>query len=271
MTGRTNTIALVTGAGDGIGRALALRLAEHHTVLAVDILEKTAIDVAQQICSEGGEAEAFACDISDRQGVQALAECVHHEHGVLTQLWAHAGVGLAGGLIGAREKNLDWLLSVNVSGTLNTLRAFVPEMLARPGERHVVVTASSASLRSVEAPLAAYGASKHMSMGIAEGLRGELAESHVGVSVLCPGLTNTRIWNAGRARPERFGGPATVHAEVGKRWEEHGMSAESVAKEAILAVDARRFYIIVPVEGTRSGFEERNRDIDQAFPDRLSR
>ncbi|MEO0499938.1 MAG: SDR family NAD(P)-dependent oxidoreductase [Pseudomonadota bacterium] len=255
-------IAVVTGGGDGIGAALSRELAARGArVAVVDIREEAAHAVADDI---GTAAQAYACDISDRNAVATLAETVVQDFGAVHMLFANAGIGIASGFLAARERALDWIVGVNVTGTLDTLRAFYPHIETAEGERAMVVTASSASLMSPDGPLSAYGGSKHMSMGIAEALRAELAPTDIRAGVLCPGLVNTPIWDGAKARPDRFGGVRHAPVDAGKAWEA-GMTADHVAKTALDGLAAGEFYLIVPDPRTRAGFDARSEAIAAAI------
>jgi NAD(P)-dependent dehydrogenase (short-subunit alcohol dehydrogenase family) len=266
MNDNPNGVVVVTGGGDGIGRALCLAYASRGAPVAVvDIRKEAAEDVAREIAVAGGQAEPFACDISLEAECVRMAEDVATRLGATTHLWAHAGVGIGGGYIASKLGNIDWMLSVNVWGTLYTVRAFASQMIAAATPSRIIVTASSISLAHPDEGTAAYGGSKHMSMGIAEGLRAELTGTNVGVSVLCPGLVNTGIWNGGRARPERFGGARNLPEETGEPWKA-GLDPADVASQAIAGVDEGRFFLIAPYEGTRARFDERTAEMASAFP-----
>ena len=110
--------------------------------------------------------------------------------------------------------NWRWIVDVNILGVAHVINAFVPRMVARVGdtggEAHIVNTASMAGLRAGDGwAHSAYGASKFAVVSMSRNLRGELAGSGIGVSVLCPGGVDTRIWEAGRNRPAERGGPET--------------------------------------------------------------
>jgi len=131
--------------------------------------------------------------------------------------------------------------------------------------RHVCVTASSIALAAPEGPFTIYAATKHAAMGIAEALRGELANTHVGVTVLCPGLTDTNIWNAGQARPERLGGVVSrPHAE-GEHWRTQGLDPAWIAAEAIKAIDANAPYVGPMHKSSTAAFERRTAAIREGF------
>ncbi|MGB3721788.1 MAG: SDR family oxidoreductase [Pacificimonas sp.] len=246
--------AVVTGGGDGIGAALSIELARRGANVAVVDIRKDAADaVAKHI---GSAARAYACDISDPDAVASLAPTVANDFDELHLMFANAGIGIGAGFLSARQRALDWIIGVNVTGTLNSLRAFWPFIEKAGGDRAMVVTASSASLVSPSGPLSAYGGSKHMSMGIAEALRAELEPTGVRAAVICPGLVNTPIWDGAKARPERFGGIRRATPEMGANWES-GMTSEHVARTALDGLAAGGFYLVVPDERTELGFRKR--------------
>jgi NAD(P)-dependent dehydrogenase (short-subunit alcohol dehydrogenase family) len=232
-------LAVITGGADGIGKALGHALARcAMRVALLDIRQEAAEATAAAIRAEGGDAQAFACDVTLTDSLQAAANAVQAKMGAVALLCANAGVGAAGGPLAARDSTIDWVLSVNQKGVLDTLRAFRPLVHDEGGPRHVMITASSASLVSPAASrLALYGGSKHCTMGMAEAAAVELAEEGIGTTILCPGLINTRIWDGARARPERFGGPRYQPEETGEMWRTRGMDVNWVAEEALAAID----------------------------------
>ena len=205
---------VVTGGGDGIGMGICIEAGQRGMHVAVlDIRHDAALEVADRIKAAGGKAGAYGCDITESDQVSDTARQIRSELGEVGQLWANAGVVFRGGLLEMTEKELDWMTSVNISGTLHTVRSFVPEMLASGAPGHVVITGSVASILPAASPLGAYCSTKYMSIGIAEALRAELRGTNVGASMLIPGRVATVAWNATKARPERFGGFHDLSAE----------------------------------------------------------
>lgn len=264
MQDLTGLVGVVTGGGDGIGRALCLELARQGMHVAVlDIREDAAAAVALACGQEGVKALALTCDVSLPEELEQAAAIVRRDLGPVSLVWANAGLGIAHGFIGARRDALKWMYGVNVDGTIDTLRAFVPAMQEQTGWRHVGITGSMAGITSPDdgAP-SAYAASKFAVVGIAEGLRGELAPDGIGVTLLCPGLVDTRIWDGARARPERYGGPRTLPEDVGEHWRTEGMAAEEVGRLGVDAARAGQFYAVMPDDAARGArIEERTRAI----------
>jgi NAD(P)-dependent dehydrogenase (short-subunit alcohol dehydrogenase family) len=121
-------------------------------------------------------------------------------------------------LCDARPRVVEWVFGVNVLGVIWTARAFAQDLRDGEGARHIGVTCSSASLTAPDGDLTLYQASKIATAGVADALRAEFARYGVGVTSFCPGLLNTMIWDAARARPERFGGPRHQAHETGAVW-----------------------------------------------------
>jgi short-subunit dehydrogenase len=188
--------ALITGAASGIGRAMAERFAAEgmHLVL-VDVDEPNLEQAAAEL---GGEAHVV--DVTDPEAIEALARNVSTVH----VLCPNAGVAPTGPLLDMDKATWDWLLGVNLLQVVHLTRLFGPRMVEQ-GDGHVVYTASGAGIIAVPT-LGPYCVTKHGVVALAETLFLELQGTGVGVSVLCPGLVKTGIFESERNRPERFGG-----------------------------------------------------------------
>ena len=199
-------VAVVTGGGSGIGLAMAERfLAEGMLVVIADI-EQSALERATATLGAGDRLLAVSTDVSDPASVDALAGKAARRFGAVHVICNNAGVGGHFGL--SWETPLaewEWMFSVNVRGVIHGVRSFVPGLIAR-GEGHVVNTASIAGWAGVPT-MGPYCASKHAVVGMSESLRRELAlvGSGVGVSVLCPGMVNSRIISSERNWPASLG------------------------------------------------------------------
>lgn len=208
--------AVITGAGRGIGRFLAQHFAARGMrICALDIDAYEAEQTAR-LCGE--DSRGRGCDVSDREEMAKVAEKLIAQGIVPSLLWINAGVGSADTVLGAKDRTIDWLMGVNVYGPLHTARAFVPAMRKAGKPAHVAVTASSASVTPVSGPFTLYATTKQMTAAVGEALSAELAEDGIGVTILCPGILNTDIWNAAQARPERFGGQRQTPDTVGDHW-----------------------------------------------------
>jgi len=209
-------LAMVTGAGDGIGKMLAGKLtAAGMRVCVQDIRADAAGAVAREI---GDSAFPMVFDISDRDAAQQAAADIASKHGSLAMLWINAGVGIGASILDGKPDQIRWAYDVNVLGTIWTAQCFAPLLDGIP--RHVGITASTAALRPPEGAFPLYAATKHGTMALAEALRGELAAKEIETTILCPGLLNTEIWDGAKARPDRYGGVQRMDPKIATMWRE---------------------------------------------------
>jgi len=191
-------LALITGAGSGIGRATALAFAAAGAdVLAADIDETGAAATAHRARELGVEAVPYAVDVVDGAALRKLAEQVRAEHGVPDIVMANAGVAVAGGFLDTDEDDWRRVLDVNLWGVVHTLRAFAPMLVERGGGGHLVVTASMAAYCPWP-NMSAYATTKAAVLSLAQSLRTELAPHDIGVTAVCPGMIATNIINTAR-------------------------------------------------------------------------
>ncbi|MGB7408855.1 MAG: SDR family NAD(P)-dependent oxidoreductase, partial [Pontixanthobacter sp.] len=211
--------ALVTGAGSGIGRFLCHYFARRKMqIISLDIDGDAARETAAQCKSMNVEARSEAVDVSDRDAMVGLADRLSAESIVPSVLWANAGVGSAAATITAKPAAIEWLYGVNVLGSIWTGQAFLPHMLKRRDACHVGITASSASVTPVSGPFTLYATTKQATAAVGEAWMAELAEYDIGVTILCPGILDTAIWNSARSRPDRFGGSRLAPDDAGAHW-----------------------------------------------------
>lgn len=190
-------VAVVTGAGSGIGRALAHRFAAEGMRVALADVDSWALDgSADALVAATPAAEVLTHQVDVRQGseVGALADRVYDEWGQVDLLCNNAGV-FVGGLMWERPpEDFEYCLGVNLWGILHGIRAFVPRMIAQGTDGHVVNTVSVAGLFG--SPYAGpYGVSKFAALAATEALAGDLASvgSAIRASALCPGIIATGI------------------------------------------------------------------------------
>ena len=261
-------VALITGGGGGIGRAIALTLAgEGMRVVVADVEAGAAEAVAAELAASGAEASAETVDVSDPAAVEALAERCDERYGGVDVLCNHAGV-VGPTPIGAESlDNWRWVVDVNVLGLVHAVHAFVPRMLARigaeGGEAHVVNASSIAGLLAGGRwEISAYRASQLAIVGMSRDLRGELAGSGIGVTVLCPGAVATRMWQAGRNRPAERGGPEAYQRPSGL--DGRVIDPLEVGRRALHAIRENQLYAITHPE-RRDVVEAAARDLLDAF------
>ncbi len=198
-------IAVITGAGSGIGRALAIETASlGMTVVAADIEEPSLAETVSMIVAAGGTAVSAPTDVADAAAVSRLSD-VAFEHGVVGLLCNNAGVFSGGYMWERTVADWEWVMAVNVYGIVHAVRSFVPRMLAQDTPCHIVNTASMGGLVT-NAYSGPYYASKFAAVGLSECLAHDLASinAKVGVSVLVPSLIATNIGTSERNRTERY-------------------------------------------------------------------
>ncbi|CAN7386468.1 SDR family NAD(P)-dependent oxidoreductase [Massilia sp. LjRoot122] len=193
-----NRVAVLTGAGGGIGRATALALARRGCHLAVaDIDGAAAADCALAARQLGVRASSHALDVAERGAVRALPAQVLDAHGRVDLLVNNAGVALGGSFEQIAEDDFDWLMEINFGAVVRMTRAFLP--LLRSSDDARIVNLSS--IYGIVAPpgQSAYAASKFAVRGFSNALRHELEGSSVAVSVVHPGGVATAIAKHARA------------------------------------------------------------------------
>lgn len=256
-------LAMVTGAGDGIGAMLARELAKSGMRVCVqDIREAAAQRVVEEI---GQKAFAMAFDVSDRDACIKAAESLA-ERGPLSMLWINAGVGVGSPVLTGKQKTVEWALDVNVRGVVWTAQAFVPLMTDEAGPRHVGITASSAALRRPDGDFPLYATTKHAAFAFGEALRGELALKSIASTLLCPGLINTKIWDGAKARPDRFGGARHMDPSISKMWDE-AKTPDVMWPEIARVIGQGGGYLVCSTDqgGTKAAFEARAREISASI------
>jgi len=273
-------IAVVTGGGSGIGRAVATHLAGAGMQVVVADIQQDALDATvADLVARGHRAIGVRTDVSDGASVEALAEATVAEFGAVHLVHNNAGVGVGGPVWTHTERDWQWVLGVNLWGVIHGIRVFVPRMLEQGGPAHVVNTASMAGLISVPY-LGAYNVSKHGVVTLSETLHRDLrlAGSDIGVSVLCPGLVMTNIFESQRNRPEALaddgdtsglsallaggGDGAATEDALGSFGEI--LPADDVGAAVLDAVRQDRFYILTHPETTETLVRTRCDDIVEA-------
>lgn len=254
-------VAVITGAASGIGRALANRCArEGMRVVLADIEAPALAQAEAELSDAGADVLAIVTDVSKAGDVEALAQATLDAYGAVHLLCNNAGVGAGSTAWETTIKDWKWVLGVNLWGTLHGIRVFLPVMLEQGVEGHIVNTASVAGLISY-APDAPYHLTKHAIVALSEKLYYDLAwrGASVQVSVLCPGMVNTRIMDGERNRPPELRdapSPDTVSPEMAAAIEqqrqaiEAGMSPEVVAERVFQAIVDGQFYILTHPELT---------------------
>lgn len=270
-------VAVVTGGASGIGRAVATRFAQAGMKVVLADIEQGALDETTKAFADAGHtAFPVVTDVSDGKSVEALAEQTLSEFGAVHLLHNNAGVGTGGFVWTHTEADWKWVLGVNLWGVINGVRTFVPIMIEQGQPAHVVNTASMAGLISVPF-LGAYNVSKHGVVTLSETLHRELqmVNAPIGVSVLCPGMVQTNIFESQRNRPEGMRNEGGSQGFEGMIRDQAAGSAdaaslgafgqfltpEEVAGKVFDAVESDRFYILTHPESSEILVTARMEDI----------
>jgi 3-oxoacyl-[acyl-carrier protein] reductase len=197
-----NHIAVITGSGSGIGRAIAQGYArEGARVVLLDINEKAAAEAAQEIRDAGGKAESFALDVTSRKDCVAIASEIAEKVGPVSILVNNAGIARRNGMLGAPEAVIkDWedIIAINLTGTFNVTHAFLEPLRATKGR--IVNLGSVQSFMHLRTPTSpAYTASKHGVLGLTRALAAELGKDGVRVNAIGPGFIETPLNEKTRA------------------------------------------------------------------------
>jgi NAD(P)-dependent dehydrogenase (short-subunit alcohol dehydrogenase family) len=202
-------VAVITGAGSGIGRSLAIKLAERGARLALSDIDIAAVaDTAGKCRQLGAHALPFELDVADRSAVYAHAEKVKCEFGTVNLLFNNAGVALSADVVDMQWDEFEWLMNINFWGVAHGTKAFLPHLI-ESGDGHIVNVSSVFGLMGIPSQ-SAYNAAKFAVRGFTQALRQELRAARYPVGVTCvhPGGVKTNIVVNAR------GGPQGVDVEL---------------------------------------------------------
>ncbi|MEM6990858.1 MAG: SDR family NAD(P)-dependent oxidoreductase [Myxococcota bacterium] len=239
----TNRLAVITGAGSGIGRSLSLGLADLGADVAlVDINTDGLAETASMLERSGRRVTTHEADVSDRARMEALADEIEAEHGHVDVLINNAGVSVAGTFEEQTLEDFDWVVGINLWGVVYGCKAFLP-LLQRSGEAYIVNLSSVFGLVGVPRQTS-YCATKFAVRGFSEALAAELAHTKVKVLSVHPGGINTNIVKASRYR----GQSVASRNKVVEMFERRGMSPDRAAAQIIKAMKKKRERVLITRE-----------------------
>ena len=188
-----NEIALITGAGRGIGRAIAIALAKEGAEVVINYngSEERAKEVKQTIEENGGKASIYKCNVSDFTACEAMIKDIVKEYGHLDILVNNAGITKDGLIMKMKEEDFDSVLNVNLKGTFNTIRHSARQMLKQRSGKIINISSVSGILGNVGQ--ANYAASKAGVIGLTKTMARELGSRGITVNAIAPGFVDTEM------------------------------------------------------------------------------
>jgi NAD(P)-dependent dehydrogenase (short-subunit alcohol dehydrogenase family) len=263
--------AFITGGANGVGLGMAEVFAgEGMNVVIADIRPEHLARAHKDLAAAGLAVHTIELDVTDRDAMARAAKETVQVFGKVHLVCNNAGINLFKELDACDYNDYDWVMGVNLGGVINGVVTFLPYLKAHVEGGHIVNTASMGSI--VSGPGAGiYTAAKFAVRGLSECLRYSLAKDRIGVSVLCPGLVRSHIWDSNSIRPGSLPGESTEHerAFLERLAAVHvaGMDPVEVAQDTLRAVRNNELYVFPHPDHK----EEVRADCEEmlaAFPDK---
>jgi NAD(P)-dependent dehydrogenase (short-subunit alcohol dehydrogenase family) len=249
MTQVAGKVAFITGGGSGVGFGQASVFAAAGCKVAIADIRQDHLDEARQkLEAAGREVLAVKLDISDSKAYKHAADKVEKALGPVQLLFNTAGVSQFGPMQDATREDWEWQINVNLWGMINGIQVFLPRMLARGNDCHIINTASMSAFVSL-ARTGLYCTTKMAVRGLTECLSMDLENTKVRVSLLCPGAVNSNIHESVLSRPKHlektgyYGADPEVFSWL-KKVIEVGMEPETLARYVLKGVLDNAFYIL---------------------------
>jgi NADP-dependent 3-hydroxy acid dehydrogenase YdfG len=200
----TGKVAFVTGGASGMGLAMARSFSAAGMKVAIADIEQAALDrVKAEFAKTNAEVITLKVDVTDRDALERAADQTEAAFGKIHVVCNNAGVAVGGPIDAMSYNDWDWVMGVNLAGVVNGVQTFVNRIKSHGEGGHIVNTASMAGHMAIPG-LGVYNTTKYAVVGLSETMRADLAPHNIGVSVLCPGVVTTAIFNSGRNRPENL-------------------------------------------------------------------
>jgi NAD(P)-dependent dehydrogenase (short-subunit alcohol dehydrogenase family) len=254
-------VAFVTGGASGMGLAMVRSfVAAGMKVAVADIEEAALARVADEFAGSNSQVLTLRLDVTDRSAMEQAADRTEEAFGKVHVVCNNAGVAVGGPVDEMSYADWDWVLGVNLNGVVNGVQTFLRRIESHGEGGHFVNTASMAGHMPVPG-LSVYNTSKFAVVGMSEAMRADLAAKGIGVSVLCPGVVKTNIFDSGRNRPASLASERDTaslllsadipEAERAARLEEllaNALDAAVVGDMVLHAIQSDEFYIFTHPE-----------------------
>lgn len=242
----------ITGAGSGLGRALALRFAgEGWRVAVTDLKLGAAEETLAQVQAGGGEGFAMACNVASEESFASVVQRLVRDWQGVDVLINNAGVATAGTVADSPLAQWNFAWNINVLGCVRGCQAVLPLLLAQ-GSGHIINVASFAGFTNAPA-LASYSATKAAVISLSETLRFELHAQNIGVSVVCPAFFKTNLL---QTSAEQSGGTASAAPQmariVERLMDKATVTADDVAADVYDALLSKRFLVMTHADARRT-------------------
>jgi short-subunit dehydrogenase len=236
----SKSFSVITGAASGFGRALAVELAARGSGLLLSDIALPGLEETARLCRERGARRVLTarCDVARAEDLTALVSACEGE--TVSLVVNNAGVGCGGTFEGLSLDDWKWTLDIDLNGVIHGCHAFLP-LLRRQRSGHFLNVASAAGLMNLPR-MGPYNVAKAGVIALSETLHGELLDSGVGVTVLCPTFFKTHILDA-----SRFGDGAS--RDLAQMMMDRGIPAETVVRRALAAVERGRLYCVPMADG----------------------
>ncbi|NVB80881.1 MAG: SDR family oxidoreductase [Kofleriaceae bacterium] len=229
-------LAVITGAGSGIGRATTFELVEHGaTVVAADVDLAAATVTAELGVLLGGTVHAEHVDVADPQAMAEFAARVARDYGVPDIVINNAGIGAAGGFLATSAEEWDRVLAINLGGVVTGCRLFARQMVAEALPGHIINVSSAAAFAPSKS-LSAYATSKAAVLMLSECLRADLARHGIRVGALCPGFIATAITTTTRFAGDDSEREQRRRRTVDRLYRRRGLTADDAARAIVDAI-----------------------------------
>jgi NAD(P)-dependent dehydrogenase (short-subunit alcohol dehydrogenase family) len=234
---------VITGAGRGLGRALAIEFAKKNWKIAIaEINDERAKESAEMVKKEGGIPLTIHCDVTKPQDLENVLEVVKKEWKGVDILINNAGVVSAGWFEKIPLEKWDWIIGINLMSIVHGCRTFIRHFKESGTGGYIVNVASNAGIASLP-EMVSYNTTKAAAISISETLKVELSRINVGVTVVCPTFFKTNLM-------DQFTSPDERQRELANTFFGNAKAtSEKVARHTIASIEKNRFYVITQKDG----------------------